>query len=79
MIDIWCCSYQEIEECFVALIGKVTIGILLANFIGDYLMTVLDPREGVRPVQDLRAFLIGGRAGPGARARAARAKTEPGQ
>jgi ABC-type dipeptide/oligopeptide/nickel transport system permease subunit len=57
----------------------ITATILLANFIGDYLMTVLDPREGVRPVQDLRAFLIGGRAGPGARARAARAKTEPGQ
>jgi peptide/nickel transport system permease protein len=40
----------------------ITITILLANFTGDYLMTALDPREGVRFTQSVRTFVGGNRA-----------------
>jgi peptide/nickel transport system permease protein len=40
----------------------ITVTILAANFIGDYLMAALDPREGIRPVQDLRTLIAGRRA-----------------
>jgi len=40
----------------------ITITILLANFTGDYLMTALDPREGVRFSQNLRTFIGGSRS-----------------
>lgn len=54
----------------------ITVTILLANFTGDSLMTALDPRDGVRPIQGLRALFLGqrqsrrGLAGLAARARA---------
>lgn len=35
----------------------ITITILLANFTGDYLMTALDPREGLRLRQHVRTFV----------------------
>ena len=35
----------------------ITVTILLANFSGDQLMTLLDPREGVRPKQSLPRLL----------------------
>lgn len=38
----------------------ITITILLANFAGDYLMTALDPRDGVRFGHGLATF-VGGR------------------
>jgi peptide/nickel transport system permease protein len=38
----------------------ITVTILLANFTGDYLMTALDPRDGVRFAQTLRG-IVGGR------------------
>lgn len=41
----------------------ITVTILAANFIGDYLMTVLDPRDGVRLTQNLTTFMLGRRAG----------------
>lgn len=41
----------------------ITVTILAANFIGDYLMTVLDPREGDRFTQTLSTMVLGGRAG----------------
>jgi peptide/nickel transport system permease protein len=41
----------------------ITITILAANFIGDYLMTVLDPRDGVRLTQNLTTMVLGRRAG----------------
>ena len=41
----------------------ITVTILLANFIGDSLMAALDPRDGVRPAQELRALFMGRRAG----------------
>ena len=47
----------------------ITVTILAANFIGDYLMTALDPRDGVRLTQNLTTMLAGRRAGnerPGA-------------
>jgi peptide/nickel transport system permease protein len=44
----------------------ITVTILLANFNGDYLMTVLDPREGVHLRKTLRTFVGGHR---GARSR----------
>lgn len=37
----------------------ISITILLANYNGDYLMTALDPREGVHLQQSLRRFLGG--------------------
>jgi peptide/nickel transport system permease protein len=40
----------------------ITATILLANFIGDYLMAALDPRDGMRPVQDLKTLIAGRRA-----------------
>jgi ABC-type dipeptide/oligopeptide/nickel transport system permease subunit len=43
----------------------ITVTILAANFIGDYLMAGLDPRQGMRPVPDLRTLLAGRRAGRG--------------
>lgn len=43
----------------------ITVTILAANFIGDYLMTALDPRTGLRPVQDLRTLFTGRRTRPG--------------
>jgi peptide/nickel transport system permease protein len=39
----------------------ITLTILLANFTGDYLMTALDPREGIRLRQSLPSFLGGRR------------------
>jgi ABC-type dipeptide/oligopeptide/nickel transport system permease subunit len=47
----------------------ITVTILAANFIGDYLMTALDPRDGVRFTQNMTTMLLGRRAGrqlPGA-------------
>jgi ABC-type dipeptide/oligopeptide/nickel transport system permease subunit len=41
----------------------ITVTILLANFMGDTLMAALDPRDGVRPAQELRALFMGRRAG----------------
>jgi peptide/nickel transport system permease protein len=41
----------------------ITVTILAANFIGDYLMTVLDPREGVRFTQTFSTMALGRRAG----------------
>ena len=43
----------------------ITITILLANFTGDYLMTALDPRDGIRLRQSLPRFLGGRRRAPG--------------
>jgi ABC-type dipeptide/oligopeptide/nickel transport system permease subunit len=43
----------------------ITLTILAANFIGDYLMTALDPRDGVRLTQSLTTMLLGRRAGNG--------------
>lgn len=43
----------------------ITATILAANFIGDYLMTALDPRVGVRLTQNLTTMLAGRRAGNG--------------
>jgi peptide/nickel transport system permease protein len=39
----------------------ITVTILLANFSGDSLMSALDPREGLRPVQGFRALFLGQR------------------
>jgi peptide/nickel transport system permease protein len=41
----------------------ITVTILASNFIGDYLMTVLDPRFGKRLSQDLTTMVLGRRAG----------------
>jgi peptide/nickel transport system permease protein len=41
----------------------ITVTILLANFIGDWLMGALDPRDGMRPVQGFRALVLGQRRG----------------
>ena len=41
----------------------ITVTILSANFIGDYLMTVLDPRDGVRFTQTFSGMVLGKRAG----------------
>jgi ABC-type dipeptide/oligopeptide/nickel transport system permease subunit len=41
----------------------ITVTILAANFIGDYLMTVLDPRDGVRLTHNLTTMVLGRRAG----------------
>lgn len=41
----------------------ITITILAANFIGDYLMTVLDPRNGWRLTPNLTSMFLGRRAG----------------
>ncbi|MET0694212.1 MAG: ABC transporter permease [Propionibacteriaceae bacterium] len=59
----------------------ITITILLANFTGDYLMTALDPREGIRLKHSLRTFVgsAGGRGRDGSatpRARPRDADTE---
>jgi ABC-type dipeptide/oligopeptide/nickel transport system permease subunit len=40
----------------------ITMTILAANFIGDYLMTVLDPRDGVRFSQTFGSMVPGRRA-----------------
>jgi peptide/nickel transport system permease protein len=53
----------------------ITVTILLANFIGDSLMTVLDPRDGVRPIR-FRALVAGQRP---PRRRRQPARTEAGQ
>lgn len=37
----------------------IAVTILLANFTGDYLMTALDPREGIRLRQHLPSFVVG--------------------
>jgi peptide/nickel transport system permease protein len=39
----------------------ITVTILAANFIGDSLMSALDPREGLRPVQGFRSLVLGQR------------------
>jgi peptide/nickel transport system permease protein len=39
----------------------ITIVILLTNFAGDYLMSVLDPRSGARVRQSLATFALGRR------------------
>lgn len=41
----------------------ITVTILAANFIGDYLMTVLDPRNGVRLSQSFGSMVLGRRTG----------------
>lgn len=41
----------------------ITVTILAANFIGDYLMAVLDPRDGVRFSQSFGSMVLGRRAG----------------
>src|SRR5258706_3317613 len=41
----------------------ITVTILAANFIGDYLMAVLDPRGRVRLTQNLTTMVLGRRAG----------------
>jgi peptide/nickel transport system permease protein len=46
----------------------ITVTILAANFIGDYLLAVTDPGGGLRPVAGLRAMLTGRRAARGLRA-----------
>jgi ABC-type dipeptide/oligopeptide/nickel transport system permease subunit len=51
----------------------ITVTILAANFIGDYLLTALDPRVGRRPAHDLRAMFLG-RRGRAGRARAGAAR-----
>ncbi len=43
----------------------ITLTILAANFIGDYLMTALDPRDGLRLSQNLTTMLTGRRPGNG--------------
>ena len=48
----------------------ITVTILLANFIGDSLMGVLDPRDGMRPVQGFRALVAGQRTRRAARTEA---------
>src|SRR6185437_12931209 len=66
----------------------ITVTILLANFSGDSLMSALDPREGLRPVQGFRALFLGQRrrrwpsaspAAPGPAAAGTTARTEDGQ
>jgi peptide/nickel transport system permease protein len=61
----------------------ITVTILLANFTGDSLMAALDPRDGVRPVQGLRALVAGQRPrqrrGKRAEAEPAAARTGAGQ
>jgi peptide/nickel transport system permease protein len=37
----------------------ITVTILAANFIGDYLMTALDPRLRMRPAPDLKTLITG--------------------
>jgi peptide/nickel transport system permease protein len=56
----------------------ITVTILLANFIGDYLMAALDPRDGVRPIQGFRALVVGQRSRRqrGHQAESATARTE---
>lgn len=44
----------------------ITVTILSANFIGDYLMSVLDPQGGARLTQSLRTMVLGRRARAGA-------------
>jgi peptide/nickel transport system permease protein len=41
----------------------ITVTILAANFIGDYLMTVFDPRNGRRLTLNLTTMFLGRRAG----------------
>lgn len=57
----------------------ITVTILLANFTGDYLMTALDPREGVKFSQGVRMFVGRTRAARPSRptARAAVSVTDP--
>jgi len=47
----------------------ITITILAANFVGDYLMTALDPRDGIHITHSLATMFAGRRAAAG-RARA---------
>jgi peptide/nickel transport system permease protein len=42
--------------------AAITVTILTANFIGDQMASVLDPRSGIRIKRNLPAFLIGGSA-----------------
>jgi peptide/nickel transport system permease protein len=42
----------------------ITVTILAANFIGDYLLAAADPAGGLRPAHDLRAMLAGRRRTP---------------
>jgi peptide/nickel transport system permease protein len=44
----------------------ITVTILAANFIGDYLMSVLDPHGGARLTHSLRTMVLGRRARAGA-------------
>ena len=39
----------------------ITVTILAANFIGDYLMTAADPRGDARPAQTLKTMIVGRR------------------
>jgi peptide/nickel transport system permease protein len=51
----------------------ITLTILAANFIGDYLLAAADPGGGLRRAHDLRAMLMGRRKPPPARPAAAAA------
>ena len=42
--------------------AAITVTILLANFLGDHVVTGLDPRSGVRPKQTLRRLFLGNKA-----------------
>jgi peptide/nickel transport system permease protein len=42
--------------------AAITVTILLANFLGDHVVTALDPRSGVRPKQTLRRLFLGNSA-----------------
>jgi peptide/nickel transport system permease protein len=42
--------------------AAITVIILLSNYLGDRVVTVLDPRSGVRPKQTLRRVFLGDKA-----------------
>jgi peptide/nickel transport system permease protein len=42
--------------------AAIAVTILLANFLGDHVVTALDPRSGMRPKQTLRRLFLGDKA-----------------
>jgi peptide/nickel transport system permease protein len=42
--------------------AAIAVTILLANFLGDHVVTALDPRSGMRPAQTLRRLFLGDKA-----------------
>jgi peptide/nickel transport system permease protein len=42
--------------------AAIAVTILLANFLGDHVVTALDPRSGMRPKQTLRRVFLGDKA-----------------